>query len=187
MLRWSLKNKQYPSALPFPSPPTPSASPPWKGLCLLSHEPQNGQPGNKHLHPDPRPSLPPSEPGCLESARSMKPHKAVEQLQGTETILVSSKGIFSSHLYAPDRAELRSLPPAQTHSSDLYTEAGQSGRQGLVLVLFLVIILRGVGMPCQPLLIERDHHLGALDVGFLGRDQVGLVRVLPTGQSRGAS
>lgn len=42
-------------------------------------------------------------------------------------------------------------------------------------------------MPCQPLLIERDDHLGALDVGFLGGDQVGLVRVLPTGQSRGAN
>lgn len=42
-------------------------------------------------------------------------------------------------------------------------------------------------MPCQPLLIERDDHLGALDVGFLGGDQVGLIGVLPTGQSRDAS
>lgn len=49
------------------------------------------------------PSPPPqSEPGWFESVHSMKLHKAAEQLQGTETILVSSKGIFSSHLYAPN-------------------------------------------------------------------------------------
>lgn len=49
----------------------------------------------------------------------------------------------------------------------------------LFLLLFLFLLLRGVGVPGEALLVERDHHLGALDVGLLGRDQVGLVRVLP--------
>ena len=33
-------------------------------------------------------------------------------------------------------------------------------------------------MPCQPFLIEGYDNLWALDVGFLGRDQVSLIRVL---------
>ena len=42
---------------------------------------------------------------------------------------------------------------------------------------FFVIILWGVRMPCQPFLIEGYDYLWALDIGFLGRDQVSLIRV----------
>lgn len=34
-------------------------------------------------------------------------------------------------------------------------------------------------MPRQPFLIEGYDNLGALDIGFLGRDQVSLIRVFP--------
>jgi len=34
-------------------------------------------------------------------------------------------------------------------------------------------------VPGEALLVERDDHLGTFDVGLLGRDQVGLVGVLP--------
>ena len=42
---------------------------------------------------------------------------------------------------------------------------------------FFVIILLGVRMPCQPFLIEGYDNLCTLDIGFLGRDQVILIRV----------
>lgn len=64
------------------------------------------------------------------------------------------------------------------------TKVGQKrdrdrGEGRLVLVVFLVIVFRRVGVPCQPLLVERNDHLWALDVRFLGRDQVCFIRVLP--------
>lgn len=58
------------------------------------------------------------------------------------------------------------LPPATSSSSSSLV---------LFLLLFLILLLRGVRVPGEALLIERDHHLGALDVGLLGWDQVGLV------------
>lgn len=39
-------------------------------------------------------------------------------------------------------------------------------------------------MPRQPFLIEGNNNLWALDIGFLGRDQVRLIRVLPVEQSK---
>lgn len=47
------------------------------------------------------------------------------------------------------------------------------------LLLFLILLLCGVRVPGEALLVERNHHLGTLDVGLLGRNQVGLVGVLP--------
>ena len=38
-------------------------------------------------------------------------------------------------------------------------------------------------MPRQPFLIEGYDNLRALDIGFLGRDQISLIRVLPVEQS----
>ena len=38
-------------------------------------------------------------------------------------------------------------------------------------------------MPRQPFLIEGYDNLGALDIGFLGWDQVSLIRVFPAEQS----
>ena len=37
-------------------------------------------------------------------------------------------------------------------------------------------------MPGQPLLVELDHSLGTLDIGLLGRHEVGLVGALPLDQ-----
>ena len=49
----------------------------------------------------------------------------------------------------------------------------------LILIIFFVIILWGLRMPRQPFLIEGYDNLRALDIGFLGRDQISLIRVLP--------
>ena len=49
----------------------------------------------------------------------------------------------------------------------------------LILIIFFVIILWGVRMPRQPFLIEGYDNLWALDISFLGRDQISLIRVLP--------
>lgn len=47
------------------------------------------------------------------------------------------------------------------------------------LLFFLLFLLRGVRMPGQTLLIERDNHLWAFDVSLLGWDEIGFIRVLP--------
>lgn len=53
----------------------------------------------------------------------------------------------------------------------------------LVLVL-LLLVFGGIGVPGQSLFIEGDDHLRTLDVGLLGRHQVRLVRVFPEQRGR---
>ena len=48
-----------------------------------------------------------------------------------------------------------------------------------LLVVFVIVFVVVVRVPCEPLFVERDDNLWAPDVGLSGRHQVGLVGIFP--------
>ena len=118
--------------------------------------------------------LPLPREGCANCTKpqgaALKPWAAV----GHRNYTGSSKDIFSSHLHGVKTRRTPSFPTWNPVRCD----RGWYSRK-LILIIFFVIILWGVRMPRQPFLIEGYDNLWALDISFLGRDQISLIRVLP--------